>query len=287
MEAQVLLAGLTASCLYAVVALSYFLISKGTRLVNFAVGGYAVFAALAVVRLSAGGWPLLLAVAVALAAASVLAMLTEVLLVAVMQRRQSAITAIEIAIVALLFVLEQTAGLLFGRQPSTTSAWIDGALGSGDLRVTYQTLLTFGVTVAVFAAVALWLQRGRYGRMLRAVGDNPSAAGVLGMPVRRVRLAAMGAAGGAAGLAGVLAVAQSSLTVESGTRLTLLGFVALVLGGMAHVWAPLVGGVLLGLLEAVSARLIGDQVRDYVILALVLVIFTFRPRGLFAVEERT
>jgi branched-chain amino acid transport system permease protein len=286
MDLQVLVSGALASCLYATLALSYFLIVRATRLVNFAVGGYGVFAGIGVAYLVARGWPLPGAVVIGLLAAVVLAVATELLVVRVMERRQSGL-AIEIAIVAVLFVIEQGAGLMFGRQPSLMVTWIDGSVRIGDTSVARQTFVTLAVTLAVFVAAALWLSRARFGRMLRAVGDNPGAAEILGLPVARVRAMGMLVAGLAAGVAGVLATTQSALTVEAGTSFTLLGFIALVLGGTAHVWGPLAGGALLGFLEAVSARALGNDVRDYMLLALVLVVFTFRPKGLFAVKERT
>ncbi|MCR1784904.1 branched-chain amino acid ABC transporter permease [Nocardioides carbamazepini] len=287
MDLQVLVSGALASCLYATLALSYFLIVRATRLVNFAVGGYGVFAGIGIAYLVARGWPTPGAVVAGLLAAVVLAVATELIVVRVMERRQSGLATIEIAIVAVLFVIEQGAGLLFGRQPSLVITWLDGGVRIGDTRVPHQALLTVALTLAVFGAVAWWLSRARFGRMLRAVGDNPGAAEVLGLPVARVRTMGMVVAGLAAGVAGVLATTQSALTVEAGTSFTLLGFIALVLGGTAHVWAPLAGGALLGFLEALSARVLGNDVRDYMLLALVLVVFTFRPKGLFAVKERT
>lgn len=282
-----MVSGLLSTCLYSTVALAYFLIIRATRLVNFAIGGYAVFAGLLLANVVTSGWPLLVAIPVALIAVALLAFLTDRLVVNVMERRESRPVTIEIAIVALLFVLEQAAGLLFGRQPTLGKPWVGGSWKVGDAVVAWQSVFTMVATVMLFALVASWLKRGRYGRMLRAVGDNPGAAQVLGLPIGTVRAVAWGMAGLVAGVAGLLASAQASLSIESGTTFTLLGFVALVLGGSANAWAPLVGGLVLGLIEAFSIRLVGNDVRDYVFLALVLIVFTFRPRGIFAVKERT
>lgn len=286
MDFQTVYAGIEASCLYATLALSFFLIVRATRLVNFAVGGYAIFAALAIAYMVMTGLALPVAVFAGLFAAAVMSLMTEYL-VRVMQRNQSKVGTMEIAIVAVLFVVEQSAGLAFGRQPSLVQTWIPGSFEVFSTSVSYQSAANLALTLALFAVVGYWLSRTRYGRMLRAVGDNPGAAETLGLPISKVRAVAMILAGLTAGLAGLLATTQASLTVESGTQFTLMGFIALVLGGSAYVWAPLAGGALLGMLEAFSARLIGIEYRDYVLLALVLVVFTFRPKGLFAVKERT
>jgi branched-chain amino acid transport system permease protein len=73
---------------------------------------------------------------------------------------------------------------------------------------------------------------------------------------------------------------------QTGFDLSLLGFLAVVIGGLASVWGSLVGGLLLGLLQSTGAWLIGARWFDYLLVAVVVLAFRLRPQGLFATSVR-
>lgn len=287
MELSLVVSGIETGAFYGLVALGYFLFLRATAAVNFAMGAYVMFAGVAYGYLSEDpSTPLVLGLASALGAAVLFAWITEDLILRPMARRARDEFGAVMAIVALMFVIEQLAGLAFGRRPLLGRELLDGALVVGGLVIDYHDLVALVATLGIFAAVAAWLKRGRYGRMLRAVGDNEAAARALGLPVRRVRLVAVIATGLICGLAGILVAPQTALSFQSHLSFAILGFIALVLGGVGTPWAPLVGGMLVAAIEAASARYIGGFARDYVLLALVILVFSFRPEGLFTVRVR-
>jgi len=227
-----------------------------------------------------------LAIASALGAALLFAWITEDGILRPMLRRTHDEFGAVMAIVALMFVIEQLAGLAFGRRPILGRELLDGTVVIAGLAIDDHDLLALAATVAIFAAVAAWLKHGRYGRMLRAVGDNEAAARALGLPVRRVRLVAVLGTGLICGIAGMLVAPQTALSFQSHLSFAILGFIALVLGGVGTAWAPLVGGMLVSAIETLSARFVGGFARDYVLLALVILVFSFRPQGLFTIRVR-
>ena len=190
------------------------------------------------------------------------------------------------AIVALMFVIEQLAGILFTKRPVIARPLVDGLVFVGDSFIEYHSIMVLVVAVVVFACVDLWMRKGRYGRMLRAVGDNEDAARILGLPIRRIKGAAVLVTGIVCAIAGTLLVTYAPVNYHSHIGFAVLGFVALVIGGMGSAWAPLAGGLILGVIEATSNYLLGGGARDYVLLALVLFIFAFWPAGLFHVRVR-
>ncbi|HEV2673341.1 MAG TPA: branched-chain amino acid ABC transporter permease [Aliidongia sp.] len=288
MELSLVVSGIETGAFYGLVALGYFLFLRATAAVNFAMGAYVMFAGLAYGYFSEDpSAPLVLGLASAFGAAVLFSWITEDLILRPMARRARDEFGAVMAIVALMFVIEQLAGLAFGRRPLLGRELLDGALVVGSLAIDYHDLLALVATLGTFAAVAAWLKRGRYGRMLRAVGDNEAAARALGLPVRRVRLVAVIATGLICGLAGILVAPQTALSFQSHLSFAILGFIALVLGGVGTPWAPLVGGMLVSAIEAASARYIGGFARDYVLLALVILVFSFRPEGLFTVRVRS
>lgn len=286
MELSLLLSAIETGAFYGLVALGYFLFLRATGAVNFAMGATVMFAGVAYASMTDAGGGLALPVAASLGAALLLAWITEDGILRPIARRTPDEFGAVMAIVALMFVIEQVAGLGFGHRPSLGRPLLDGVTRVGGLIIDDHDLLALAVTLAVFAGVAIWLKHGRMGRMLRAVGDNEAAARELGLPVRRVRLTAVLLTGLICGLAGLLVAPQTAISFQSHLSFAILGFIAFVLGGVGTAWAPLVGGMLLSGIEQASARLLGGFARDDVLLALVIAVFSLRPAGLFTLRGR-
>lgn len=272
---------------YALLALAYFLFARTTGTINFAVGGYAMAAAMLYATLTGHGVPPVSALVVAVALGAVLGTVTELFVVRPIASKGRDEFVVVLAITALLFVIQQLAGVFFGRR-----AIIGDPLRSGDLvvaghAVSLQDLLTIIGALAAAVVVGLWVARGRSGRMMRAIGDNEDAGRTLGIPVRRIRLLAASVGGLLAGLAGALTAPQAGNSFHSGVSLSIVGFIALVIGGMGSPYAPLIGGVLLSFLELGTSLVFGSSSRDYFLLAAVLLVFIARPEGLFSLKVRT
>ena len=125
------------------------------------------------------------------------------------------------------------------------------------------------------------LVRSRFGKALRAVADDPDAAALCGVPARRVVLQVFLLAGLLAGLAGLLyAPGRSSLSVDDGVVLGLAGIAAALLGGLGSPRGALLGGLAVGLLQAVVVTALDARFADVVPLALLVVLLALRPEGL-------
>jgi branched-chain amino acid transport system permease protein len=188
--------------------------------------------------------------------------------------------------VAILFALEQLAGTLFGRTPLPGQTWWSARLEVGGATISGQAILLLLITLACFAAVAVWLRSSPSGRMLRAVGDNEAAARTLGVPVNRIRLIAFLLAGLLAGIAGTVFAAKAGVAFTSGLQWTLVGFLAVIVGGLGSVWAPLVGALILAALQTWVIYNFGHAFRDYATFLVAFVFFAFRPKGIFQTRVR-
>lgn len=276
--------------LFSLLALSFLLTLEGAAIFNFAIGPYAMAAGLAAGWLAdRHGVPAVPAALAGLVLAVLLSVLTEVVVVRPIDRRLGgAELPTLVAAAATLFLIEQLAGTVFGREDVPGAALVGTTpMSLGPLHVRPGQLLTVTLALAVFAAVAWWLRGSRSGRLLRAVGDNKAAASVLGLPVGRVRITAFLLAGLIAGLAGLLFSTKSGVNNSSGLQWTLWGFLALVIGGTGAVWAPLLGGLLLGLVQIFTPYYLGSAFTDYSVLAVAIVFFGFRPNGLLTRRVRT
>jgi branched-chain amino acid transport system permease protein len=277
-------------CFYGLIALGYYLVLEGADFFNFALGALAVDSGLAsswfVTR---QGWPLPLAVAVGVLSAVLLAVVTEVVVIRPVESRSNGgeLSAL-VSVVAILFVVQQLGGTLFGKKLLSGKKWVAGPdVSLGGVDVSRQTIVLVGVTVAVFAAMWTWIRRTRYGRMLRAVGSNRDAARTLGMPVLKVRVVAFALAGFSVGIAGPLFSPHAGVSFQFALTWALYGFLALVIGGTGSIWAPLAGGVALGIIQVIVPYVFGSDVLDYAILVIALAFFALRPGGLFTRRVRT
>ena len=288
MDLGIFVSGLANGAFYGLIALGYFVFTCATKAVNFAIGAVVVFAALCSAFLQISmGFPTPVTMLTAVAAAVFLIWVSEAaVLSTIMSRAKDEFSAV-MAIVALMFVIEQLAGILFSKRPLIAKPLVDGLIFVGDSFIEYHSIMILVVAVITFAGVDFWMRKGRYGRMLRAVGDNEDAARILGLPIRRVKGVAVLVTGIVCAVAGTLLVTYAPVNYHSHIGFAVLGFVALVIGGMGSAWAPLAGGLILGVIEATSNYLLGGGARDYVLLALVLFIFAFWPAGLFHVRVRT
>jgi branched-chain amino acid transport system permease protein len=280
----------TIGSFYGLIALSFYLTLVGAQFFNFAIGTYAMIAGLGTSWLVIfQSWPLWLAALTGLLAAVALSVLTEVAVIRPVQKRSNGELPALVAVAAVLFAVQQGAGLLFGHQALPGQPiFATDRITIGDAVIQPSAVPLFVATIAVFAATWLWIRGSRTGRLLRAVGDSNEAARTLGLPVGRVRIIAFAVGGLIAGVAGLVFAPSSGIGVgpDSGLHWTLSGFLAFVIGGSASVWAPLVGGMLLAMLQIFVSYYFGGDVAVYGILLVALVFFAFRPEGLFARRVR-
>jgi branched-chain amino acid transport system permease protein len=287
MELEVWWSAMRTGTFYGLIGLAILLGVRATNVTNFAVGGFVTIAAFVYARMTVDGSAVVLAILAALAIGALLNAAMELAILRPMERRATGEFPAVMTVVATLFVLQQLTAQIFGRFPLQGRPVIEGSDVVGSVFVVRHDAAAVLVTLLVFAGFSYWFAHGRYGRMLRAVGDNEHAARTLGLSVGKTRLAAALAAGALCALAGVGISAQAPVLFDSGLNFALFGFVAYAIGGAGSVWGPLLGGLVLGLTQTFSSRYLGGNVNDYILLALVLIVFTFRPRGLLTVEVRS
>lgn len=288
-DPQLWLSVLEIGSFFGLIALAYQLTLIGAGFFNFAIGPYAMTAALGASWLAIElKLPVAVSLIVGLLLAVVLSGLTELLVVRQVQKRGGGgeLPAL-VAVTAVLFIVQQGAGAVFGRPALPGQVLVTfGPWQFGDVYLAGTTVVLVVATAVIFVAASLWMKHSRTGRLLRAVGDNREAASLLGLPVGRIRLIAFIVAGLIAGLAGLLYAPKTGVSFTSGLSWTLVGFLALVIGGTGRTWAPLVGGLLLGAIQVFAPFYFGSMGPTTIVLLIALLFFAFRPQGLFAMRVR-
>src|SRR5438105_5596226 len=263
---QQLVNGLTAGSVYAVVALGYTMVYGIIQLINFAHGEVVMIGAMVaftvITALAPAGLPPLAVVLIGTSAAIPVCMLVGYAMERLAYRplRHAPRLAPLITAIGVSIVLQHLALLVWSRNVlafpqiiQTRSFSFFGAT------ITNVQIAIIGVCVAMMSALALLVYRTRLGTAMRATAQNPQVAGLMGVDINRVIAATfvIGAALGA--VAGVLfgtyyGVAQYTM----GSILGLKAFSAAVLGGIGNIPGAMLGGVLLGIVEALGAGYIGD-----------------------------
>ncbi len=263
---QQLVNGLTAGSVYAVVALGYTMVYGIIQLINFAHGEVVMIGAMvafAVINaLAPAGLPPLVVVLLGAGCAIPVCMLVGYSMERLAYRplRHAPRLAPLITAIGVSIVLQHLAMLVWSRNvlafPQIIKMKSFVFFGA---TITNVQITIIAVCVAMMAALALLVYRTRLGTAMRATAQNPHVAGLMGVDINRVIAATfmIGAALGA--VAGVLfgtyyGVAQYTM----GSILGLKAFSAAVLGGIGNIPGAMLGGVLLGLVEALGAGYIGD-----------------------------
>jgi branched-chain amino acid transport system permease protein len=151
----------------------------------------------------------------------------------------------------------------------------------GPIFVDLARLLTFGVAMALTAALWLFLARTDLGRTMRAAADNPYGARVIGADVRRVYASAFGVGAACVGAAGALVSPILPFQPTSGLGLSVTSFNIVIIGGMGSLPGAFAGGILVSVAESMGAVFLSPSMKELVSFGLLIAILLFRPAGLF------
>lgn len=282
---NVLAGGVLLGLVYGLVALGLTIIFGVMRVVNFAHGEMVVFGVYIgywAVRL----WdvPIIVAAAVAAFVMFIFGYFLETLLVKRFVSRPHHYQFIVFIGLSLFFT-----GILlvtFGPDPRPTASQLSFhtvSLGFVTLDLArLQAAATAGLLMTLLGA---YLKFSSFGRSLRAAADNRLGGLVVGLNIPRVYAVTFGIGAACAGVAGALISplfdAQPYLAVD----FTLLAFVTVIVGGLGSFSGALLGGLLIGVAEAVAALMFSPSMKTALPYALLIIILIFRPRGFFGAKE--
>jgi branched-chain amino acid transport system substrate-binding protein len=179
-------------------------------------------------------------------------------------------------------VLINTALLLFTSNYLTmTTSYAGAAFHFGDVSLSKPQTGAFLIAVLITGTVYLFLVRTATGRQIRAAAQDSEAARLLGINIKRVQALTFGLGVAAAGAAGSLLMPiYYRVEPNAGSPFTLKAFVVVVLGGMGSVTGALVGGIVLGIAEAMGAVYVATGYKDAVAFVIFLIVLTLKPSGL-------
>jgi branched-chain amino acid transport system permease protein len=284
---EVLAGGLLAGVMYALVALGFVLIYKASGVFNFAQGAMVFFAALTFVSLVERGWNFWLALLVTLAVMVVLGLVTErVVLRPLVNQPQ---ITLFMATIGLTFVLEGLSQLIWGSQPHGLELGIpdvpmEWLSERWNINISQFDLFAAFIAGLLVAVLAVFFQKTRIGRALRAVADDHQAALAVGIPLQHIWAIVWGVAGAVALVAGLMWGVRNGVQFAL-TFVALKALPVLLIGGFESIPGAIIGGLIIGatekLAEVYVGPMVGGGIESWFAYVVALLFLLVRPEGLF------
>ena len=284
---EVLAGGLLAGVMYSLVALGFVLIYKASGVFNFAQGAMVFFAALTFVSLLERGVNFWLALVITLAVMVVLGLAIEKVVLRPLVN-QPPITLF-MATIGLTFVLEGLSQLVWGSQPHGLELGIpdvpmEWLSQKTNINISQFDLFAAGVAGILVAVLAVFFQKTRIGRALRAVADDHQAALAVGIPLKQIWGIVWAVAGFVALVAGLMWGVRNGVQYAL-TFVALKALPVLILGGFESIAGAIVGGLIIGasekLAEVYLGPFVGGGIESWFAYVIALLFLLVRPQGLF------
>lgn len=284
---QLVVNGLGKGAVYALLALGFVMIFKATEVVNFAlgslvlVGGYLVY-----VLKDTIGW--FAAAAVGIVGAAVAALLIERILAGARSADQNSLALLTIGVDVI--ISEEIVRRLGAAIPFIGDPFDADPIRIGAVTIFRTQAIALVVGLVLITAFFLAFRFTDWGVAMRAQAENREAAALMGIRSSRVTATAWVIAGALAGVAVLFMATQdfSGAGLGRGTHaIALIAFPAAIIGGLDSMAGAVVGGIIVGLTEALTAQYISFDFSKSAVFLVMLVVLVIRPSGLFGTKELT
>lgn len=282
---QQILNGLTLGGVYSLVALGLTLVYGILHVPNFAHGAfYMAGAYVAFFLMSSLGANYWVAMAGAAAAVALIAIVAERLVFHPL--RNAPPLHHMIAAIGILLFLESGAQALWGADFHRMQTPYNGILNFAGLTLPVQRLLIIGAAFGLMVLLQIFLKKTVTGSTIIAMAQNRDGAALVGIDANRVAMLTFAISGALASVAAALYAPINLVYPSMGNLVITKAFVIIVLGGMGSVPGAIVGGLIIGFAEAFGAFYISTDYKDIIAFALLVVILSVRPEGLFTKGAR-
>lgn len=283
---ETLINGLSSGSTYAMIALGYTMVYGIAKMLNFAhgdiimVGGYMLY-----VTMTLSGSPILGLLA-AVMFCVVLGVAVEK--IAYKPLRGASPLAVLITAIGVSYLLQSTAQMIFGTAPKMAIIAEMGNLELGSLRVPYYTIITLICSCVIMIALTIFIKTTKLGRAMIAVSEDRGAAQLMGINVNAIITITFAIGSALAAFAGFFMLMKApSLSNTLGAMPGIKAFTAAVIGGIGSIPGAMCGGILLGIVEAVSFKIPAiaayTDAIEFMILILILLV---RPTGIMGKVRR-
>lgn len=277
--AQTAFAGLSNGALYAFLALGFGLVIRSTGVINFAQGDMVMVGGVLTAVLTRSGVPVVIGALIAIAACTFIS--GAFYWVAIRTTRHATMAQVVLITIGFSIVLRGAATSVWGSDPMPVPPFTGfKPLNFFGVSILPQELWLIGSLIAITILTGLFFKRTVLGLALRAGANNAVGASFVGINQQTLGLLAFAGAGLLGGVAGAIWSPITYAQVDIGLGVALKGFTAGILGGLFSNYGPIVGGVLLALIESFTAGYVSSFYMDTITFGLLVAVLVLRPQGL-------
>lgn len=286
MVSQLVLNGIIAGAIYALVALGFTIIYKTVKFFHFAhgivytVGAYCAYTFTVSLHLN-----FMLSCFLAIILAALLGVGIDRFVYHPLRSRRAPTLVFLIASFGVFIFLQNLIGLIYGHQVLTLRTGLT-KVGYPVLGARITSTQTAILVVSVILMFLLWLftQRTKPGKAIRAVSDDPLAASVVGINPDKVILTSFAIGSALAGAAGILISFETNITPTMGLSAILKGIIASIIGGIGSIPGAILGSFFLGLAENLGIWKISSGWKDAIAFCILIIFLLLRPRGFLGIK---
>ena len=280
---QHLINGISIGSVYAIIALGYTMVYGIAKMLNFAhgdiimVGAYISFCVTNYLHL-----PVFVSILVSIMVCTVLGVIIEAL--AYKPLRGTPSLAVLITAIGVSYFLQNSAQLIWGSAPKNFTSIVSLKpimLFDGRIVITDEVIVTVLVSILVMVSLTLFTGKTRMGKAMRAVSEDRDAAQLMGINVNQTISITFAIGSALAAVAGVLLCSTvPTLMPTTGSMPGIRAFTAAVFGGIGSIPGAMIGGILLGVIEALSKAYLPNQFSDAIVFGVLILVLLVKPTGL-------
>lgn len=280
---QIALSGIGIGCIYGLIGIGFCVIYNASGIVNFAQGAFVMLGGMIThVMLHRYGVPMIASAVISIALVAAVGIVIERLVVRPLWNRNATMFVMILATLAAQIVIERSTLIVAGDQPRTLPVFTDRPpLMLGGLAVSYQFLWIVAASLATVAALALFFKTTLVGKAMRACAINREAAALQGIPVSRMLALSFALSAALGAIAGILITPTQYTAFNVGVPFAINGFIAAIVGGFGRPLGAFIGGIMLGLAQAIAIVVFGAGFKNVAALSVLLLFLFVRPSGIF------
>jgi branched-chain amino acid transport system permease protein len=278
---QTLVNGISIGCIYGLIGIGFCVIYNASGIVNFAQGSFVMLGGMVTyVLMTKGGLSILLAAPLAIVAVAIIGVFVERLVVRPLWHRKAPIFVMILATLAVQIVIEQLVLIFVGDQPRSIPVFTDlPPLRIMGVSIGYQILWIVAVSLLLIAGLVLFFRQTLVGRAMRACAINREAAALQGISVSTMLAFSFALSASLGAIAGILLTPTQFTAFNVGTPFAISGFIAAIVGGFGRPFGAFLGGIALGLAQALAVYAFGAGLKNVAALSLLLLFLFIRPQG--------
>lgn len=282
---QFIISGLTMGSIYAMVGIGFSFIYRVTTVLNFAQGEFLMLGGMvAITMTSVFGSSLGVALIVGILALITTGMLFHLGAIRVLGKAEP-VRMILITIAGSMF-LQGIAYLIWGTDDYTLPAFV--STGSIDLfgaSINSQVLPVFAAAIIITAILKFFFDKTIWGKASAACAESYEASMLMGIDVNRMGMLSFAMSAGIGAIGGILISPISLMQYQKGVPLAIKGIAGAVIGGLGNIWGALLGGIIMGLAESLSAGFIASYLSDMVVFTILMLVLFLKPEGLLKARK--